>query len=224
MPEQIITDNGPQFTSEEFQRFVLSNGVKHSKTAPYHPQSNGAAERFVQTFKQAMKKMKGDAGDIKKKLADFLLRYRKTPHATTNEAPAMLLMKRIPRSRIDLCQPKWRSMVEGKQEVQKRNHDKHAKGKEFKTEARVWVRDYRGDDKWSPGIVTKQTGPVSYEVDVGEQSWHRHAEQLRPADIPEQSDGGRNYEPNQDANQDTRPKRNIKVPERLTYEQLGKPI
>ena len=136
----------------------------------------------------------------------------------------MLLMKRIPRSRIDLCQPKWRSMVEGKQEVQKRNHDKHAKGKEFKTEARVWVRDYRGDDKWSPGIVTKQTGPVSYEVDVGEQSLHRHAEQLRPADIPEQSDGGRNYEPNQDANQDTRPKRNIKVPERLTYEQLGKPI
>ena len=51
LPEQIITDNRPQFTSEEFQRFVLSNGIKHSKTAPYHPKSNGAAERFVQTFK-----------------------------------------------------------------------------------------------------------------------------------------------------------------------------
>ena len=62
--------------------------------------------------------MRRDPGDIKKS-ADFLLRYRKTPHATTNEAPAMLLMKRIPRSRIDLCQPQWRSLVEGKQEIQK---------------------------------------------------------------------------------------------------------
>ena len=71
LPEQILTDNGPQFTSEEFQKFMLSNGIKHSKTAPYHPQSNGAAERFVQTFKQAMKKMKGDAGDVKKNWQNF---------------------------------------------------------------------------------------------------------------------------------------------------------
>ena len=104
-----------------------------------------------------MKKMRGNIGDIKKKLADFLLRYRKTPHATTNEAPAMLLMKRIPRSRIDLCQPQWRSMVEGKQEIQKRNHDRSAKSKEFMAEAKVWARDYRGYEKRSPATVTKQT-------------------------------------------------------------------
>ena len=66
LPEQIITDNGPQFTSEEFQKFVCSNGIKHSRTAPYHPQSNEAAERFVQTFKQAMKKMSWQKGDVKK--------------------------------------------------------------------------------------------------------------------------------------------------------------
>ena len=54
LSEQIVTDNGPQFISEEFHKFVYSNGIKHSKTTPYHPQSNGAAERFVQTFKQAI--------------------------------------------------------------------------------------------------------------------------------------------------------------------------
>ena len=120
MPEQILTYNRPQFTFEEFQNFLLSNDIKHSKTALYHPQSNGAAERIVQTFTQAMKKMKGDTGDVKKKLAEFLLRYRKTPHATTNEAPAMLLMKRIPRSRINFMLTK----VEG-QSVRKAKTSKN---------------------------------------------------------------------------------------------------
>ena len=139
--------------------------------------------------------MSGETGDIKRKVADFLLRYRKTPHATTNEPPAMLLMKRIPRSRIDLCQPKLRNTVEGKQEVQKRHHDKGAKQKVFTKEANVWARDYQGCDKWTPGVVTKQTGPVSYEVNVRGQTWNRHAEQLRPAATTEaqteQSDEGR---------------------------------
>ena len=134
-PEQ-ITNNEPQFTSEEFKKFMHSNGIKHSRTAPYHPQSNGAVEQFVQSFKQAMKKMIWQKGDINKKLADFLLRYRKTPHTTTDEAPAMLLMKRIPRSRIDLCHPNLKNTVENKQEAQKRNHDVHAKQKKFDTQTK----------------------------------------------------------------------------------------
>ena len=56
LPEQILTDNGSQFVSEEFQEFTRSNGIQHIKIAPYHPRSNGMAERFVQTFKTAMRK------------------------------------------------------------------------------------------------------------------------------------------------------------------------
>ena len=54
LPEQLVSDNGPQFVSEEFRSFLKRNGVKHIRCAPYHPSSNGAAERFVQTFKRAM--------------------------------------------------------------------------------------------------------------------------------------------------------------------------
>ena len=64
LPEQILTDNGPQFVSEEFQEFTRSNGIQHIKIGPYHPRSNGMADRFVRTFKTAMRKMVNEGGDI----------------------------------------------------------------------------------------------------------------------------------------------------------------
>ena len=54
LPEQLVSDNGPQFTSEDFAYFMKANGIKHIRSAPYHPSSNGLAERFVQTFKRAI--------------------------------------------------------------------------------------------------------------------------------------------------------------------------
>ena len=49
--EQVVSDNGLQFSSKTFAVFMKENGVKHIKCVPYHPSSNGAAERFIPTFK-----------------------------------------------------------------------------------------------------------------------------------------------------------------------------
>ena len=54
LPEQVVTDNSPQFTGDQFTHFLKSNGVKHIKSFPYHPSTNGLAERFVQTLKAVM--------------------------------------------------------------------------------------------------------------------------------------------------------------------------
>ena len=54
LPQQLVSDNGPQFISEEFATFHKMNGIKHICCSPYHPSSNGQAEHFVQTFKRAM--------------------------------------------------------------------------------------------------------------------------------------------------------------------------
>ncbi|KAL5516430.1 hypothetical protein EMCRGX_G001758 [Ephydatia muelleri] len=55
LPEQLVSDNGPQFISREFAEFMAKNGIKHIRSAPYHPATNGQVKRFVQTFKRAMK-------------------------------------------------------------------------------------------------------------------------------------------------------------------------
>ena len=79
-------------------QFLKNNGVKHIKSAPYHPSINGIAERFVQSFKRAMLTNL----PMEQRLETFLLQYRTTVHATTNATPCMLLFNRQSRTRLDL--------------------------------------------------------------------------------------------------------------------------
>ena len=59
LPSVIVSDNGPQFTFEEFNQFLRKNDVKHVASASYHPQSNGQVERLVHTFQQSYKAISG---------------------------------------------------------------------------------------------------------------------------------------------------------------------
>ena len=45
LPDRIISDNASNFVSAEFKEFMMKNGIKYSTSAPYHPASNGLAER-----------------------------------------------------------------------------------------------------------------------------------------------------------------------------------
>lgn len=50
-PRRMLTDNGGQFFSEEFQQFTSVNNIRHIRTRPYHPQTNGKMERFFKSLK-----------------------------------------------------------------------------------------------------------------------------------------------------------------------------
>ena len=90
LPKQLVSDNGPQFTADEFSTFCKMNGDKHIRCSPYHPSSNGQAEQFVQTFKRAVKASDNQKTPLSLRLSSFLLQYCCTPHSTTSKPPCEL--------------------------------------------------------------------------------------------------------------------------------------
>ncbi|XP_053686542.1 uncharacterized protein K02A2.6-like [Sabethes cyaneus] len=106
-PETLVTDNGTQFTSEQFEVFCNNRGILHLKTPPYHPQSNGLAERFVDTFKRGLRKITAGGEALDEAIDTFLLCYRSTPcrSAPEGKSPAELLLDRKLRTGMDLLKP-----------------------------------------------------------------------------------------------------------------------
>ena len=115
LPDHLITDNGRQFSSHEFNEFLDHNGVKHTFSPPYHPATNGAAENFVGIFKDKVSKIIQGGVKIEVAINQFLFDYRSTPHSTTNESPAYLFYKRQLKTRFDLLRPNLRERMSEKQ-------------------------------------------------------------------------------------------------------------
>lgn len=123
LPEHIVTDNGTQFTSEEFKNFMQHNGILHSKSAPGHPAMNGLAEWYVQTFKSGIKNLAHTTLDIEDKIALFLMQYRSTPNCTTGQSPGDLFLNRRVHTRLDFVHLNTTVTVRRKQYIQKFYHD-----------------------------------------------------------------------------------------------------
>ena len=187
LPEKVVSDNGPTFVSETFKRFLKMNGIQHHLVPVYHPASNGAAERSVQTVKNSLTKMvldptKNSHMSLSHKLASFLLRYRSTPHSVTGQTPASLFLKRELRNRFTLMKPNLENTVEAKQAKQVEDHDKKGvKMREFQVGEVVMVKNFRGkgNEKWVPGRILERSGLFSYTVQVGGRSKVVHVEHLR---------------------------------------------
>ena len=158
LPDILVSDNGTAFTSAEFQFFAKANGFRHVRSAPYHAATNGLAERAVQTVKNGLKRM---TGDVETCLARFLFQYRLTPHSTTGQSPAELLLGRKPKSHLDFVFPSLKNQVQQQQERQKDDHDQKASHRTFMVGERVYCLNHRGGSpKWIPGVISSVQGPV----------------------------------------------------------------
>ena len=189
IPQKVVTDNGPSFTSSEFRDFMSRNGIKHVTSAPYHPASNGLAERAVQSFKLGIKRI--TEGSLQDRLSKFLFTYRITPHSTTGVAPAELLMGRRLRSRLDLLYPDLQTCVETQQLKQKQQHDSTKPLRSFLPGDTVFAQNFRvsnSEPKWLPATVVVVTGPLSYQVELQDGSTvRRHIDNLKRRDTDQNS-------------------------------------
>ncbi|XP_062704639.1 uncharacterized protein K02A2.6-like [Aedes albopictus] len=178
MPEVLVTDNGPQLTSDVFEEFCEANGIMHLKTAPFQPQSNGQAERFVDTFKRTVKKIQAGGEDLDEALDIFLTCYRSTPcrNAPGGKSPAEILIGRPLRTSLELLRPpsKFTKATNSKQDRQ--FNEKHgAKEKNFEVQDKVYAQVHQGNNwSWVAGEIVERVGRVMYNV------WLRsHSNQLR---------------------------------------------
>ena len=195
-PTAITTDNGPQFISAEFAAFMEERGVKHIRTAFYHPEANGGVERLNQTLKNGIRAHLADNFTFPAALLRTLLHYRATQHSTTGSSPAFLMMGRelqLPLDRLratPIERPPAREhrRVRDRQRQMKQRFDTSRRVKTPRFAAQDWVRvrrPHRGhklQSFWStPMQITDQLGPATFRLSDGSR-WH--ASRLRRVPPP----------------------------------------
>ena len=146
--------------------------------APYHPATNGMAERMVQNFKRHLAKNVDLTLD--QSLQEFLIVYRRTP-LSCGRSPAELLMGRQIRSYIDVLLPT--KPVHQRQQLQVALAKKtKRREREFAVNSLIFAADYRRNNRvtWVPGKVLSRQGSRLYQVELDEGLvWTRHIDQLK---------------------------------------------
>ena len=131
IPEIVISDNGTQYSSEQFRDFSEQYQFEHVTSSPHFPRSNGKAEKTVQIAKNLLKKAKREGSDPY--LA--ILNYRNTPIDGLDASPAQMLMHRRTRTTLPTASkllkpkvvPNVHENLKRKQETQKRYFDRGTK-------------------------------------------------------------------------------------------------
>ncbi|XP_026314163.1 uncharacterized protein LOC113225911 [Hyposmocoma kahamanoa] len=155
LPMEVVSDNGPPFTSREYGDFMTTNGIKVTFTAAYHSSSNDAAENAVNLCKRAIKKSRRDGCDVDAALQAYLMLYRNVEHCSTGASPAMLLQLRSLKSRLDWLRED--RQVEARVQDAQRKQVSHAGGspRNFNVGDTVWARDFTGR-RWESGPPVKR--------------------------------------------------------------------
>ncbi|XP_054266890.1 uncharacterized protein K02A2.6-like [Macrosteles quadrilineatus] len=170
LPSLLISDNGRSFTSLTFQEFLKSCGTQHKKTAPFHPSSNGQAERFVQTVKKMLKLILDEPGTLDSKIHKALIQLRQVPNSTGNSAYYLMFNTQV-RTYLSVMIP---SRIEDSKDKPK------GITRIFKVGDRVQVINYyKGQTKWSFGKVTSRDGNLHYNVELENGvTCRRHVDQM----------------------------------------------
>ena len=190
IPREVISDSGTCYKCKEFTDFATTWGFKHTVTSPKHSQSNGLAERSVQTVKSMLKKAKASKQDP----YIALLQYRNSP-VTSKYSPAQLLMNRNLRTKLpatnEYLKPQVPEMnrvveaIEKKKEVQARYYNKTARKNPLPSYSNgdKVLMQLEKDGKWEKAtVISEAPVPRSFLVkrQNGGGTFTRNRVMLRP--------------------------------------------
>lgn len=180
IPEVLVSDNGPQFSSSHFAQFATEYGFKHTTSSPKFPQSNGEAERHVQTVKNLLKKAKDPYLS--------LLAYRATPLAN-GYSPAQLLMGRRLRTTVPQIPSALLPELPDREalsatERERRQRDVAVYNKRHRTRdlspltpgTEVWMADIKAEGT----VLSPHAAPRSYLVEGPQGVMRRNRKHLLP--------------------------------------------
>ncbi|XP_046968007.1 uncharacterized protein K02A2.6-like [Vanessa cardui] len=177
-PNILVSDNGRQFTSNEFKNFLTEQRVLHRTSAPYHPATNGQAERFVQTIKRRLKTMEQERGTLIDKIITVKCCLRRTP-GVCGRSPYELMFGRNIRTYLHtIFERDTNTRVQLKENI--------ILNKQFKEGDRVQVRVYGKNKKWIFGTIQKRLGTLHYQIVTDENEIiRRHVDQMLSAPLIE---------------------------------------
>ena len=165
IPRVIVSDGGPQFTSQEFNSFMTSWGISHHTSSPMHQRANGKAESAVKIMKSLLIKTYKDGGDP----YEAILKQRNTPRQDTALSPAQMIFNGKTRSFLpSLSSNPKNTLVKEKRDARKRNVKTYHGRKSRKRSVieigqSVFYRHAEGQN-WKWGKVTGILGPYTYQV------------------------------------------------------------
>lgn len=177
LPTKIVSDNGPPFNSAMFKRYCESNGIIFQNSPPYHAQSNGLAERGVQTAKKALIRFyMGKESDLslQEKIDKYLMCVRNSPSFETGRSPAEIVFSYKPKMKLDLVNEnvlissRIKSNFENKTtnvQLESRSNTMSNVQEKFKVGDRVYYRcHFKNWVKWIPATVKQKVSTLTYLI------------------------------------------------------------
>ena len=156
--EEIVTDGGRQFISEEFAVFLKGWGVRHHITSAYHPHSNLRAESAVKSAKRILAENVGPNGSLDNdRVSQALLQHRNTPLRGLELSPSQIIFGRNLRDTLPCCtkgvlpRQEWVRILDAREKVLSKKH-------------------LLSQEKWSKGV--RDLGPLAIGQPVMVQNRH----------------------------------------------------
>lgn len=196
LPREIVSDNGPPFNSSQFIEFCQKQGIKVTKSPPYHPESNGLAERGVQTTKNALKRFLLDEKyrslTINEQVDNFLFKYRNTPNAVSGISPSAIMFKFKPQTLIDKLSIKQKTddKIESQRKIDVVKTKNFPVNNFEKGEKIMYLNHFKSFCKWIPGRIRDRISKTLYRIDVNDTIRIVHVSSLRRSKLSDK------YHPN----------------------------